>query len=158
MKPPSTRRPRLAQLLICQGCCCGRTDRGHPEVPVDFLRQAWKQRGLLKHVHLSISGCLGPCDASNVALVLTPGAQHWLGGLSSQEHYQALLHWATACAAAGQLLPLPGLLHPHTLARWSAAEAPSATAPPPPEPAAPPPPACTTATPGPCAHSQPPAA
>ena len=29
-----TKRQALGQIVFCNGCCCGRTDRGLPEVPV----------------------------------------------------------------------------------------------------------------------------
>ena len=42
-----TRRTALAQLVFCQGCCCGRVDRGRPALdkagevadPVERLRR-----------------------------------------------------------------------------------------------------------------------
>ncbi len=70
--PPATNRRPLAQLVFCQGCCCGRTDRGRPEVPVGRLKEVWKGEKLNRSVQLTISGCLGPCDRANVALVITP--------------------------------------------------------------------------------------
>jgi hypothetical protein len=66
--PLVTKRQPLAQLLFCQGCCCGRTDRGHPEVPAGRLKAVWKAEKLNRSVQLTISGCLGPCDVANVAL------------------------------------------------------------------------------------------
>lgn len=60
-RPVTTRRVR-AQLAVCVGCCCGRVDRGHPEVPVDALAAAWKEHELGGHVQLTVSRGLGPCD------------------------------------------------------------------------------------------------
>ena len=37
-----TKRKSLMQVLVCIGCCCGRVDRGKPEVPVDWLKAEWK--------------------------------------------------------------------------------------------------------------------
>jgi hypothetical protein len=107
----TTTRTVLGTVIICMGCCCGRTDRGHPEVPVDWLKSEWKSRKLLRSVHLSISGCLGPCDVSNVCSIIAPGETMWLGGLSARAHYEALLDWAISSKDAGRLLPLPSALH-----------------------------------------------
>src|SRR5262245_6631103 len=105
-----TGRQALGQVVFCLGCCCGRTDRGYPAVPLDHLKTVWKAEKLNASVQLTISGCLGPCDAANVALVLTPGGQEWLGELRTSAEYEALIDWARACRAAGHLLPTPAEL------------------------------------------------
>jgi len=102
--PQATTRRPLAQLVFCQGCCCGRTDRGRPEVPVSRLKAVWKGEKLNRSVQLTISGCLGPC---NVALVITPDGNEWLGGLASDAVYEALISWARECHREGRVLPLP---------------------------------------------------
>lgn len=67
-----SRRRAHAQLILCQGCCRGRTDRGLPEVPVERIKGRWKATKLNRVVQLTISGCVGPCDVPNVAVVLGP--------------------------------------------------------------------------------------
>ena len=105
--PLVTKRKPLAQLVFCQGCCCGRTDRGHSEVPVGRLKAGWKAEKLNRSVQLTISGCLGPCDLANVALVITPSGNEWLGGLAGDAVYEALISWARECHREGRLVPLP---------------------------------------------------
>jgi cobaltochelatase CobN len=102
----TTRRP-LAQLVFCQGCCCGRTDRGRPEVPVGRLKEVWKGEKLNRSVQLTISGCLGPCDLANVALVITPDGNRWVGGLAGADLYEALIGWARECHRQGRAVALP---------------------------------------------------
>ncbi|MDX2033780.1 MAG: (2Fe-2S) ferredoxin domain-containing protein [Blastocatellia bacterium] len=119
-EPLTTKRKTLGQVLVCVGCCCGRVDRGKPPVPVDWLKASWKERKLLKAIQLTISGCLGPCDLVNVVSIVTPTRMHWLGGLTEQTHFDALLEWATASVAAGRLLPLPGLLAAQEFERFQA--------------------------------------
>jgi hypothetical protein len=97
----------LAQISICDGCCCGKTEKGHPEVPVQWLKQEWKLRGLLKRVHLSISGCLGPCDVPNVIAITSSEGTQWLALLNSRKHYAILADWAEQSKNADRLLPLP---------------------------------------------------
>ena len=101
------KRPMLGQISICDGCCCGKTEKGHPAVPVEWLKREWKLRGLLKRVHLSISGCLGPCDVPNVVMITHSEGTQWLGCLSSQRHYAMLADWAEQSKEADELLPLP---------------------------------------------------
>ena len=57
-----TKRRVIGQMIVCQGCCCGATHKARPEVPVAWLKDEWRRRGLLKRVQLSVSGCVGPCD------------------------------------------------------------------------------------------------
>ncbi|SPF38029.1 hypothetical protein SBA4_2120011 [Candidatus Sulfopaludibacter sp. SbA4] len=56
--PVTTKRLVIGQVSVCIGCCCGQTDRGKPAVPVEWLKTEWRQRGLLKNIQLTISGCL----------------------------------------------------------------------------------------------------
>jgi hypothetical protein len=64
-------------------------------------------RGLLKRVHLAISGCLGPCDLPNVVMITHPKGTCWLARLISQRHYTMLADWAERSKMADELLPLP---------------------------------------------------
>ena len=55
--PLTTKRVVVGQVSVCFGCCCGDVTRDKPEVPVEWLKQEWRMRGLLKNIQLSISGC-----------------------------------------------------------------------------------------------------
>jgi cobaltochelatase CobN len=117
--PLTTKRQALAQVVFCLGCCCGRTDHGRPEVPVERLKAVWRAEKLNGTVQLTISGCLGPCDLANVALVILPEGNVWLGGLEGDAMYEELIHWARRCHAAGEGLPLPTALGPHRFERFT---------------------------------------
>ncbi len=106
----ATKRQTLGQVLVCLGCCCGREDRGRPGIPLEWLKAEWKRGGVLKHVHLSISGCLGPCDVPNVVAIVRPEGQEWFAEIDRDEYYAVLLQWARASAEAGVLLETPALL------------------------------------------------
>jgi hypothetical protein len=108
----SSARQARAQVILCQGCCCGRTDRGFPEVPVARVKAAWKAGRLNRTIQLTVSGCVGPCDVANVALVLSPEGSSWFGGLETR-HYDILIGWAENCHAAGALLPVSADLREH---------------------------------------------
>jgi cobaltochelatase CobN len=116
----TTKRLALAQLVFCQGCCCGRTDRGRPELPADRLREVWRAEQLGRTVQLTISGCLGPCDRTNVAVVLGPEGNVWLGDMAGAAVYEALVAWARACHAGARVLPLPAELDGLRLERFRA--------------------------------------
>ncbi|GAC1466989.1 MAG: hypothetical protein NVSMB9_08120 [Isosphaeraceae bacterium] len=119
-KPILTTKIRsTAQVIFCVGCCCGRTDRGLPEVPVERLKAAWKAEKLNRCVQLTISGCLGPCDVPNVAAILTPSAMHWFGLLNGDADYDAILSWARESVAQGEPLPIPESLNGRRLQRFA---------------------------------------
>ncbi len=113
----TTKRKVLAQLVFCVGCCCGRVDRGRPEVPVEKLKEVWRAEHLNRTVQLTISGCLGPCDVPNVVLVILPEGNVWLGGLAGDAVYGELVGWARGCHAARRVLPLPPSLNARRFAR-----------------------------------------
>jgi cobaltochelatase CobN len=118
-----TRRRPLAQIVLCQGCCCGQTARGLPAVPLDWLKPLWKSEKLNKIVQLTVSGCLGPCDLPNVCCIVTPEEQAWYGRLTTREDYAVLLGWARRCREQGRLLPLPTELEHLRFERWPSDEA-----------------------------------
>lgn len=115
----ATKRACHAQFLVCAlGCCCGRTDKNKPAVPVDWLKAEWRRRRLNPRVQLTMTGCLGPCDLVNVVGVLTAEAPLWLGGLVDDAHFVALVDWAAAMHDAGAALPLPDGLVPFRFDRF----------------------------------------
>ena len=44
------------QLFVCNGCCCGQTQKGFPALPLDEFKRQWKARGIRRRFHLTISG------------------------------------------------------------------------------------------------------
>jgi len=107
-RPPlETRRMVIGQIIVCSGCCCGATGRGKPEVPVDWLKQEWRARGLLKNVQLTVSYCMGPCDVPNVVRICGAASDVWLGNINLREQYAILVEWASQSKSAGAFLPLP---------------------------------------------------
>jgi (2Fe-2S) ferredoxin len=118
----TTKRLALAQLVFCQGCCCGRTDRGRPKLPVEQLKQIWKDEKLNRSVQLTISGCLGPCDLTNVALVMLPEGNVWLGGMEGEAVYEELVAWVRTCHAEDRLVPLPERLESLRFERFQTEE------------------------------------
>ena len=74
---------------------------------MDWLKQTWRNQGLLKNIQLTISCCLGPCDLPNVVRISGSATDTWLGNVTRLEQYALLVDWATRSKAAEALLPLP---------------------------------------------------
>jgi cobaltochelatase CobN len=113
-----TKRLVIGQMIICQGCCCGATQKDRPAVPVEWLKAEWRKRGLLKRVQLSISGCVGPCDQPNVVVVNSESGTQWLGNITDFNQYRSLVDWAARSMEAGHLLDLPREFKEHILRPW----------------------------------------
>jgi cobaltochelatase CobN len=115
----STRNIALGQIIVCNGCCCGHTEKGHPPVPLERLKKAWKEGHLNRTIHLTLSGCLGPCDLPNVVQIVGAEVNEWYGHIGADAVYDALIDWARECHARKALLPRPPLLANHAVARFA---------------------------------------
>ena len=103
----ASRRRVLVHILVCKGCC-GVTEKRKPPVPVEWLKQEWRNRRLSASITLTISeGCLGPCDLTNVICITSPHGVVWLGRIELHLHYARLVDWAENVARTDALLPLP---------------------------------------------------
>jgi hypothetical protein len=118
MKMLDTKRRVIGQVTVCQGCCCGATHKDRPVVPVAWLKEEWRRRGLLKRVQLSVSGCVGPCDLPNVVVVNSDAGSQWLGNITNLDQYRSLVDWAACSMEAGRLLELPPEFKAHILQPW----------------------------------------
>jgi (2Fe-2S) ferredoxin len=118
-----TKRQVLGQMILCKGCCCGRTDRGLPEVPIERIKGIWQREKLNRSIQLTVSGCLGPCDVPNVVLLITPEGMEWLGRIAGEADYDRLIQWARDSHAAGAPVPIPASLAENRLERFATKEA-----------------------------------
>jgi hypothetical protein len=53
-----TKRRVIGQLIVCQGSCGGATHKDRPEVPVDWLKDEWRRRGLFKDFNFPLVATL----------------------------------------------------------------------------------------------------
>lgn len=113
-----TKRRVIGQMIVCQGCCCGATHKDRPQVPVEWLKEEWRRRGLLKRFQLSISGCIGPCDVPNVVAIASEAGSKWLGNITEFSQYRELVEWASRCVDAGHLVDLPREFRDNALNPW----------------------------------------
>ncbi len=112
----------LGQIFFCDGCCCGRADKGFPPLPKAMIKERWKSLKLNGTIQLTISGCLGPCDLANVVYLLaSDGTGQWFGGLSEYWQYNTLIQWAHECRQSNSLLTIPATLDGHRFDRFVSA-------------------------------------
>jgi cobaltochelatase CobN len=105
--PLKTKRLVIGQITVCRGCCCGNVERGLPEVPVEWLKNEWRKRGLLKRVQLTISGCVGPCDVPNVVLITTSAGTEWRGISLRSTSTEPCLNGLCAAETPARCWPCP---------------------------------------------------
>jgi cobaltochelatase CobN len=102
---------KRAHLFVCaKGCCCGRTERGHAAVPIDFYKQQYKQRRLRPRMQLSMDGCLGPCAMANVVLLVFDGRSTWFQSVNHPAVIVAVFDYVESMLRADRWLPPPAEL------------------------------------------------
>lgn len=102
------------QLFVCHGCCCGRVEKGFPQLPLDEFKRQWKERGIRRRFHLTVSGCLGPCTLANVVLILFRGAAVWLHSIASDQDVTDIYDYVERMLVAERYLdPPPALAGRH---------------------------------------------
>src|SRR5690242_16590624 len=94
-------------LFVCLGCCCGRTEKGFPPLPLEEFKSQWKARGIRRRFHLTISGCLGPCPLANVVLILFRNRSLWLHSINSPEDVTSIYTYVEAMLRAESYLDPP---------------------------------------------------
>lgn len=76
-------------------------------MPSEWLKEEWRKRGLLKRFQLTVSGCVGLCDVSNVVVVNSEVGSQWLENICDFNQYRFLVEWTSRSVEAGHLLELP---------------------------------------------------
>jgi len=113
------------QLFVCArqhgSCCCGWDEKGRlPFDPHDLWGAEWERRRIRNRVHLTFTGCLGPCAVGNNALLLLFGRSMWLKDLNAPENCSAVFDWIESMLAIGRILPPPEPLAAHVYERFTA--------------------------------------
>lgn len=116
----STKTVRIVegQIFVCQGCCCGRKEKGNAEVPVEAFKSQWKQRGIRLRLHLTFTACLGPCVGANVVLLLFAGQSVWLQSINSDADVSLIYDYAESLLASGAFVVPSGKLAEHVFSRY----------------------------------------
>ena len=92
------------------GCCCGHTERGYAEVPVDVYKEEWTRRKIRKAVHLTKGGCLGPCVLANVASLVFDGRSVWFHSVNSARQVHQIFDYIESMLQADRFLKPPAEL------------------------------------------------
>ena len=111
-------------LFICNGCCCGRTDKGFPELSLEEFKRQWKKRGIRRRLHLTISGCLGPCPLANVVLLQFRGHSMWFQSINHPGDVNLIYDYVERMLLAESILEPPDGLLSRRFERYLAPPAP----------------------------------
>ena len=111
------------QLFVCTrqngSCCCGWEDKGRlPFDPAALWGEQWEQRKIRNKIHLTFTGCLGPCAVGNNALLQLYGRSIWLKDLNDPSLAAAVFDYIESMLAAGQVLAPPARLRDRVYERY----------------------------------------
>ena len=112
-------RVHEGHLFVCYGCCCGRTEKGFPALPLEEFKRQWKERGIRRRFHLTISGCLGPCALANVILIIFGGRSVWLHSINSPDDVTLIYTWVEQMLRAESYLDPPAALAARQFERYT---------------------------------------
>ena len=105
-------------LFVCNGCCCGRTDKGFPPLALDEFKRQWKSRGIRRRFHLTISGCLGPCPLANVVMMQIHGRTLWFHSINRVEDVPLIYGYVEQMLLEGIFLDPPPELEARRFQRY----------------------------------------
>ncbi len=105
-------------LFVCHGCCCGRPEKGFPALPLESFKRQWKQRGLRRRFHLTVSGCLGPCPLANVILLQFRGHSLWFHSINSESDVGLVYDYVEDMLQQGRFVEPPEGLAGRRFERW----------------------------------------
>jgi cobaltochelatase CobN len=103
-------RVQDGHLLVCNGCCCGRTEKGFPALPLEEFKDQWKKRGFRRRFHLTVSGCLGPCPLANVVLLQFHGRSMWFHSINQVKDVDLIYNYVERMLQGEAKLELPAEL------------------------------------------------
>ena len=110
-------------LFVCAqangSCCCGWTEKGRAPINHALYEEEWQRRRLRTTVHLTFTGCLGPCAVGNSALLQLYGQSIWFKDLNDDALIPQLFDYIAAMVAAGQVVAPPAALQNYVYARYS---------------------------------------
>jgi cobaltochelatase CobN len=93
-------------LLVCArqhgSCCCGWDEKGRMPFAPSLWGDEWERRKIRNRLHLTFTGCLGPCAVGNNALVQIHGRSIWLKDLNDARLIPALFDYIEAMLDAGR--------------------------------------------------------
>jgi len=112
----------VGNLLVCSkehgNCCCGWTEKSRAALNLELYQQEWERRRIRNKLHLSFTGCLGPCAVGNNALLQIYGRSIWLKDLNDDALIPAIFDYIESMLRAGHVVAPPAALEAHIYARY----------------------------------------
>jgi cobaltochelatase CobN len=112
----------VGNLFVCSrangNCCCGWVEKDRLPFDNALWSDEWERRKIRSRLHLTFSGCLGPCAVGNNALLQIWGRSIWFKDLNSPHFAPAVFDYIEAMLAAGAVLPVPDALAGHVYERY----------------------------------------
>lgn len=109
-------------LFVCTkqtgSCCCGWEEKGRMPFDTGLWGDEWEQRRIRNRLHLTLSGCLGPCAVGNNAMLQLHGRSIWFKDLNDPALVPLVFDYAQAMLDAGRVLPPPAVLADHVYERY----------------------------------------
>ena len=109
-------------LFVCSrangNCCCGWAEKGRLPFDNSLWGDEWERRRIRNQVHLTFSGCLGPCAVGNNALLQIHDRSIWFKDLNDATLASRVFDYIEAMLAAGTVLPVPDALAGHVYERY----------------------------------------
>jgi YHS domain-containing protein/(2Fe-2S) ferredoxin len=112
----------VGNILVCSkahgNCCCGWTEKGRAPVNQALYEQEWERRRIRNKIHLSFTGCLGPCAVGNTVLLQMYGRSIWFKDLSDDTRIPQIYDYIETMLHAGRVVSPPATLEPHIYERY----------------------------------------
>ena len=109
-------------LFVCSrangNCCCGWAEKGRMPFDNSLWSDEWERRRIRNRLHLTFSGCLGPCAVGNSALLQIHGRSIWFKDLNDPILAPRVFDYIEAMLEAGTILPVPPALAGHVYERY----------------------------------------
>lgn len=109
-------------LFVCSrqsgSCCCGWEEKGRMPFDPALWGDEWERRRIRNRLHLTFTGCLGPCAVGNNALLQLHSRSIWLKDLNDVALVSAVYDYAQAMLDASVVLPPPPVLVDHVYERY----------------------------------------
>src|SRR5207248_128958 len=95
-------------LFVCSrehgSCCCGWEEKGRLPFSPSLWGDEWERRKIRNQLHLTFTGCLGPCAVGNNALLQIHGCSIWLKDLDDGRLVSAVFDYVETMLSAGRVL------------------------------------------------------
>ncbi len=96
-------------LFVCSkahgNCCCGWTEKDRAPVNLDLYQAEWERRRIRNKIHLSFTGCLGPCATGNNVMLQLSGRSIWFKDLNDDKYIPLIFDYIEALLKEPHSLP-----------------------------------------------------